>query len=89
MRRGRELSEDRFQFVLFLLHREQLALAEKEKHPFAAAFHQSRLAGFEPWDATLRLKEAEAWAKAGQSERAARAFLQAIVLDPRVGQRPR
>ena len=70
-------------------HRAQLALAEKEKHPFAAAFHQGRLAGFEPWNATVRLKEAEAWAKAGQNERAARAFLQAVFLDPHIGRRPR
>src|SRR5262249_9733619 len=62
-------------------HWEQLALAEKEKQPFAAAFHQGRLAGFEPWNASLRLKEAEAWARAGHHDRAARAFLQATLLN--------
>ena len=66
-------------------HREQLALAENDKHPFAAAFHQSRLPGFEPWNATLRLKEAEAWSKAEQPERAARALVQAVLGDPRIG----
>jgi dipeptidyl aminopeptidase/acylaminoacyl peptidase len=70
-------------------HREQLALAEKEQQPFAAAFHQSRLAGFEPWDASPRMKEAEAWARAGQNERAARAFVQAILLDPEIARRAR
>ena len=70
-------------------HREQLAFAEKEKHSFAAAFHQGRLAGFEPWNAALGLKEAEAWPKAGQNGRAARAFVQAVLLDPRLGGRQR
>jgi hypothetical protein len=51
------------------------------------AAHQSLLAGFEPWDARLRLKEADAWSKAAQPERAARAFLQPVLLDPRIGSR--
>ena len=44
---------------------------------------------FEPWDASLRWKEAEAWSKAGQNERAARAFVQALLLDPEIARRAR
>jgi WD40 repeat protein len=58
-------------------HAEQAALAEKEKQPFAAAFHLGKLADFQPWDSRLRLREAEAWVKAGQNERAALAYVRA------------
>jgi hypothetical protein len=58
-------------------HAEQAALAESEKQPFAVAFHLGKLADFQPWDSRLRQREAEAWMKAGQKERAALAYVRA------------
>jgi WD40 repeat protein len=61
-------------------HAEQARQAEDRKDWFAAAFHQGRLAGLEPWDGSRRRKEADLWVKAGKPDRAALAHLQATLL---------
>jgi hypothetical protein len=65
-------------------HAEQAQHAKKDKQWFAAGFHLSKLADAQPWDASTRLREALAWAQAHRPARAALAFTQAVLTDPRV-----
>jgi len=63
-------------------HGEQARFAEKEKQWFATAFHLGKAADHTPWDRHARLEEAETWVQAAQPNRAAVAFLQALLTDP-------
>jgi WD40 repeat protein len=55
-----------------------------KRQDFAAAFHLERLARLSPWNAELWLRHGRACARAGQKDRAAISFLQAVFLNPRL-----
>jgi Flp pilus assembly protein TadD len=61
-------------------HAEQAVQAERAKQWFAAGFHLEQQARARPWDVELRKREAHAWKKAGQGDRAARTFVPMILL---------
>src|SRR5262249_10369439 len=51
---------------------------------FAASFHLARLLPARPWDAALHVSHAYALSRLGRTVEAARHYLQAVLLDPRV-----
>jgi WD40 repeat protein/tRNA A-37 threonylcarbamoyl transferase component Bud32 len=68
-------------------HAEEATRARQARLWFAAGFHWGRLADLRPLDPRPRAEEALAWIQAGESGRAARAALRALLGDPGVFRR--